>query len=160
VDARRHLKIAETLSRDTQNLRFTTRIYLSLAHLNSTEGEFDEARRYVELAIETAGPEPSDAFLGLVHRCNGYLHGRRSNWSEAVAYLEESLKLLERTDLPVEVGKTLLSLGIAYANRDEGDDRGRACEHLNAALSIFRQTQAQGYLAQVEVWLEDLGCRS
>jgi len=158
--AQHHLEMAETLSRDTQHLQFAPRIYLDLARLNATQGEFDQAQRCVQLALDAAGSEPSDVFFGLVHRCYGYLCSRHSDWDDAVRHLEESLKLLERTNLPVEVGKTRLSLGTAYATRDEEGDRGRACEHLLAAQSMFRQIQARGYLARVDAQLRELGCQS
>lgn len=159
-NARRHLEMAETQSRDTQLLRFAAGIYLDLARLNATQCEFGEAQKYIQLALDAAGSEPSDAFLGLMHHCYGYLYSRRSNWDDAVMHLEESLKFLEQANLPAEVGKTCLSLGTAYASRGEEGDRGRACEQLLAALSTFQQIQAGGYLAQVEVQLKDLGCQS
>ncbi len=158
-DARRHLETAETLSRDTQHLGFAPQIYLDLARLHVTQAKFDEARKYIQSALDASGPEPSDVFLGLMHHCYGYLHSRRSNWDDAVAYLEESLKSLERANLPAEVGKTRLSLGTAYANRGAEGDRGRACEQLLAALSIFRQIDARGYVAQVEERLKEVGWR-
>ncbi len=159
-DARRHFELAEAHSKETQHLQFEARIYLGLAHLCVTQGEFDEARRYVQAALDCAGPDPSDVFLGLVHRCYGYLHRRRSNWGDAIAHLEKSLRLLEGAKFPAEEGKTRLSLGTAYASRGEEGDRGRACEQLLAALSIFRQIEARGRLAQVEVQLKEMDCES
>jgi len=158
-DARRHLAMAETLSRDTQHLRFTPEIYLDLARLNATEGEFEEAWKYVQLSQEYAGPEPPDVLLGLMHRCRGHLHSQRRNWTEAVAHLEKSLRLLEPASLAAEVAKTSLSLATAYARRNAEDDGGRACEHLLAARSIFRRIEATGYLTEIEARLEELGCR-
>ena len=158
ADAECHLKTAEALSRDTQHLRFAAGICLDLGRLNATQGDFDEALKYIELALDAAGPEPSDAFLGLMHRCYGDLHGYRNNWDDAAAHLEESLMFLERAKLPAEVGKTRLGLGAAYASRGEEDDRGRACEQLLAALLIFRQIAARGYVSEVEARLRQLGC--
>lgn len=158
--ARRHLEMAETLSQDTQHFRFAPQIYLDLARLNATQGEFGETESYVQLALDAAGPEPPDVFLGLVHRCYGYLRGRLSDWDDAIRHFEESLKLLERSDLPAEAGQAHLSLGTAYASRGEEGDRGRACEHLLAAQSVFRQIQARGYLARVSERLGELGCQS
>jgi tetratricopeptide (TPR) repeat protein len=159
-DARHHLEIAEHLMRNTQQSRFAPAIYLGLAQLAATQGDPGEARKRLEQALKAAGPEPSGAFLGLVHRCRGYVHGRDNNWKGAVVHLERSLGLLESTNLPAEVGRTRLSLGTAYASRGQEGDRGRACEQLLAALSSFRQMQARGYVAEVEKRLEELGCRS
>jgi predicted ATPase len=159
-DARHHLEMAETLSRDMHHLRFAPRIYLDLARLSAAQGEFGEAENYVQLALDSAGSEPTDAFLGLVHRCYGTLRSRRGDWDDAVRHLEESLRFLERTNLLAEAGKAHLSLGTAYASRGEEGDGGRACEHLLAAQSIFRQIQARGYLARVGVRLKELGCQS
>ncbi|UCC61498.1 MAG: tetratricopeptide repeat protein [Anaerolineae bacterium] len=157
AEARRHLETAETLSRDTQHLRFAPGIYLDLARLNATQGEFDEAERCVKLALDAAGPKPPDLFLGLMHRCYGYLRGRQGNVGEAVMHLEESLKILEQAHLPVEVGKTRLSLGTAYANRGQEGDRGRAREQLLAAMSHLRQIGAQRHLARAGAQVEELG---
>lgn len=157
-DAERHLESAETLSRDTQHLRFAARIYVDMACLKAAQGDFDEAWKHVQLAVDSAGPEPSDAFLGSTHRCYGYLHSRRSDWNDAVAHLEKGVKFFERANLPAEVGKTRLSLGAAYAGCGQEGDRERACGHLHAALSIFRQIGARGYLAQAESWLGKMEC--
>jgi tetratricopeptide (TPR) repeat protein len=157
-DARRYLETAETLMRETQQSRFAPAICLALAQVSATRGELREARKYLGQALEAAGSEASDAFLGLVHRCQGYLQGCGNNWTDALAHLERSLTLLESANLPVEVGRTCLSLGTAYANRGQEGDRGRACEHLIAALSIFEQMGAQGYVAQVQMRLEESGC--
>jgi tetratricopeptide (TPR) repeat protein len=156
-DGRRHLEIAETLSRDKQQLRFAPRIYLDLARLSATQGEFDEASRSIQLALETAGPEPSDEFLGLLHRCRAYLHSRRGEWGDAVVHLKASLDLLARTKLPAEEGRTRLSLGEAYVSRGAEGDGERAREQWLAALSIFRQIEARGYVAQVDLRLAEIG---
>jgi hypothetical protein len=74
-----------------------------------------------------------------------------------VAHLEASLDLLARTKLPVEVGRTRLSLGEAYASRGGEGDRGRAREQWLGALSIFRQIKARGYVAQVDARLAEIG---
>jgi len=161
-DARRHLEMAETLSWDTQHLRFVPGIYLNLARLSVTQSRCDEARGCIELALAAAGPEPSEPFLGIVHRCYGDLHRCRRDWDDAVMHLEDSWAFLERAEIPAEVGKTRLSLGIAYAERyaerHEEGDRGHACEQLIGALAIFRRMQARGYVTEVEVRLRELGC--
>jgi DNA-binding SARP family transcriptional activator len=157
-DARRHLETAESLSKQTQHLRFAPQIYLCWARLNATQGRVDKAQASIRLALEYAGRDPSDGFLGLLHRCQGYVHSLQNNWDEAVVCLEDSLKFLERTNLPAELGKTCLDLGTAYANRDEEGDRGRACEQLLAAQAIFQQIDAQAYLARVEARLMEVGC--
>jgi adenylate cyclase len=156
AEAQRHLDIAAVLARDTQSLQFAPRIYLDLARLKAARGEFDAAWRDIQAAREAAGPEPSDAFLGFTQRCYGQVHSQRGDWDDAVACLEESLRLLERANLPAEVGKTHLSLGTAYARRGQEGDTGRAREQLRAALSIFQQIEARGYLAQVETRLQEL----
>ncbi|MGD9002504.1 MAG: tetratricopeptide repeat protein, partial [Anaerolineae bacterium] len=159
-DARHHLEIAENLMSNTHQSRFAPAIYLGLAQVSATQGEFSKARKRLEQALKAAGPQPSDAFVGLVHRCRGYLHSRDNNWEDAVVHLERSLRSLEPAGVPAEVGRTRLSLGTAYASRGQEGDRGRACEQLLAALSSFRQMQARGYIAEVEKRLEELGCRS
>ncbi len=160
ADARWHLEKAETLCQDMQHLRFAPRIYVDMARLNSTQGEIEKAWKCVQLAVDTAGPEPSDAFLGVTHRCYGILHGRHSNWDAAVAHLEKSLKFLKRANLPAEVGETRLSLSTAYATRGQEGDRERACDELHAALSIFQQIEARGYLARVVARLHEMECES
>ena len=158
-DARRHLEMAETVSRDTQHLRFLPGVYLNLAHLSVAQGRCDEAGRYIKQALDAAGPKPSDAFLGIMHRCQGTLHGQRGNWNDAVVHLQDSLTLLERVRIPAEVSKTCVSLGTAYASRNDEGDRGRACEQLLAALAIFQRIGAQGYLTEVEARLRKVGCQ-
>ncbi len=159
-DARHHLEIAEKLMTDTEQSRFAPAIYLDLAQLAATQGHLGEAHDLLQQALMAAGPEPPGAFVGLVHRCHGYVHSCDDNWEDAVAHLESSLRFLEPANLPAEVGRTRLSLGVAYASRGLGGDRGRACEQLLAALSLFQQMKARGYVAAVEKSLEELGCRN
>jgi tetratricopeptide (TPR) repeat protein len=158
-EALRHLGIADRLSQETQYSRFAPRVYLGMACVKAAQGEFDEARRLIGLAHDAAGPEPPDLFLGLMHRCFGHVQACCGNWDDAVTHLQESLEFLQRENLPAEVGRTCLSLGRAYASRDQEGDRGRAREHLLAAQCIFRQIEAQGYLLQVEEGLEKIGTR-
>ncbi|MBN2392961.1 MAG: tetratricopeptide repeat protein [Anaerolineae bacterium] len=159
-NARRHLEIAETMSEDRQQVQFVSQIDLELAYLNATQAggdddnRMDDAWKYVQLAKDSAGKDPSAAFMGLVHRCQGYLYGCQNRWNDAVKHLEKSLKFLEHANLPAEEGKTRLDLGVAYASRGEKDDREYACEQLRAARSLFQQIEAKGYLAQVEAHLK------
>ena len=155
-----HLEQADVLVRDTGQVRYAPALQLNLAHARATLGEHAEAQRCIEAAVQAAGPEPSDAFLGLMQRCGGYLHGCRREWSDAVSHLTQSVEHLERAKLLAEVGKARLSLGAAYASRGAEGDRGRACEQLLAAQSVFRQIQASGYLAQVQERLDEVGCRA
>jgi tetratricopeptide (TPR) repeat protein len=155
--ARHHLETAETLGRDREQLRFAPQIYLGLARLRATWGEFAEASAYIESALDAAGPEPPDVFVGLLRRCRAYLHSRREEWDDAVVHLEASLDFLERTELPAEVGRTRLRLGEAYASRGAEGDGERALEQWLAALSAFRRIKARGYVAQVEARLAEIG---
>ncbi len=157
-EARRHLETAERLSQETQHLRFAPQIYLCMARLDAREGQFDKAQAKAQLALEYAGREPSDGFLGLWHRCCGILHSLEGRWEDAVSHLERSLEFLERANLPAEVGKTRLELGAAYANRGQEGDRGRACEQLLAAQETFHQIRARPYLAQAEMQIAELAC--
>jgi tetratricopeptide (TPR) repeat protein len=156
-EARRHLEKAESLSHEMQQLRFIPQIYVDLARLSATRGEFDAASRYIELALEAAGPEPSDALLGLWHRCHAHMRGRLGEWDDAVAHLVASLDFLARTKLPAEVGRTRLDLGAAYASRNAEGDKGRAREQWLEALTIFRKIKARGYVAQVHLRIDEIG---
>jgi hypothetical protein len=128
-----------------------------LARLSTAEDALGKAKDYLHLARESAGPDPSDVFLGLAERCQAHLDGHRGEWDSAVRHLEESARLLGGSDLPAEVGKAQLALGEAYANRGMEGDGERACEHLLTARSVFKQIQAQGYLARVSALLRELG---
>jgi tetratricopeptide (TPR) repeat protein len=158
-DARQHLETSETMMRETQQFRFAPRIYLDLASLNAAQDAYDEAQECIRLAQEAAGEHPSDAFLGLMHACSGKLDARRGQWDDAVAHFERSTGFLQQAHLLGEVAKTNLRLGMAYLSRGREGDRGRACEQLLAALSLFRQMQARGYLAWVRARLDELGCQ-
>jgi tetratricopeptide (TPR) repeat protein len=155
--ARHHLETAETLGRDREQLRFAPQIYLDLARLCATRGEFAAASGYIESALDAAGPEPPNVFVGLLRRCRACLHGCREEWDDAVVHLEASLDFLERTELPAEVGRTRLRLGEAYASRGAEGDGERAREQWLAALSMFRRIKARGYVAQVEARLAEIG---
>jgi len=159
-DARRHLQLAKSLCEEKQLQKFLPRIALGLAHLSVARGAFDEAKGHIQAALDGAGPDPSDVFLGLARRCQGDLNRRQGNWRDSIQHLQESLRLLEGAMLPAEEGKTRLSLGTAYAARAEEGDTERACEQLIAAQAIFRQIEAVGRLAQVEALLTELGCET
>jgi len=158
-DALRHLQVAERLSEETQYSRFMPRIGLGMACIRATQGDIDEGRRLLRMAQEAAGAEPPDGFLGLLQRCYGHLDASCGRWEDAVTHLQESLEFLRKENLTAEMAKTRLSLGTAYASRDQEGDRGRAREQLLAAQSIFQKIGAQGYLLQVEGALEEIGVR-
>jgi class 3 adenylate cyclase/tetratricopeptide (TPR) repeat protein len=154
--ARQHLESAETLVRETQQSRFAPWLYLDLAHLEATDGQFGPAVRYLQMAQQAAGAQPTQVFLGWMHRCQGYIQARQGDWDAAISSLQSSLGYLEGTHFPAEIARTRLSLGIAYRKRNQEGDGGRASEQLLAALSLFRQIQAGGYVRQVQAELQDL----
>jgi class 3 adenylate cyclase/tetratricopeptide (TPR) repeat protein len=158
-EARQHLTTAQQLMKETEQLQFAPRLHLDLACLCANEGRYHEARDCIRKAREAAGAGPSDAFLGPMHACLGHLGALQGEWNGAVTHLEKSLRHLERAHLLGEVAKTHLSLGRALGSREREGDRGRACKQLLAALSLFRQMKARGYVAEVDRHLERLGCR-
>jgi tetratricopeptide (TPR) repeat protein len=156
--ARHHLQKAEELSLESHHRQFLPQIHLSWASLALLQGELEEVRSRLSMALDAAGTQPSDGFLGCLHRCHGQLQCRYGDFDRAASHLARSLEYFDRAGLLVEAGKTHLSLGTARAGRGEEDDRGRACEHWLAARSIFSQVGATGHLAQAEECLEQQGC--
>ena len=156
-NALNHLRAAERLSQETQYSRFAPRIYLGIARVSATQGNADESRRFLEMARAAAGAEPSDGLLGLLHRCQGHLCACCGDWDGAIMRFEKGLDFLRRENLQAEMGKTCLSLGTAYASRNQEGDRGRARERLLAAQAIFHRIEAQGYLAQADEGLREIG---
>jgi tetratricopeptide (TPR) repeat protein len=154
--ARQHLEKAEALVRETQQSRYAPWLCLDLAHLQATEGQFGAARRYLQMAQEAAGAQPTHVFLGWMHRCRGYIQAGQGDWDAAIVALQSSLSCVEGAHLPAEIARTRLSLGVAYRKRNQEGDGGRASEQLLAALSLFRQIQAGGYLRQVQAELQNL----
>jgi hypothetical protein len=108
------------------------------------------------MAQQAAGAQPAQVFLGCMHRCQGYIQVRQGNWDAAIGALQSSLICLEDTHLPAEIARTRLNLGNAYHHRNSEGDGGRAAEQLLAALSLFRQLQAGGYIRQVQAELQNL----
>jgi ATP/maltotriose-dependent transcriptional regulator MalT len=148
------------LSAEAHPARFLPWIYLHLATVSATEGAFERAARYVTQAEEAAGSQPSDQFSGRMHRCRAHVAAQRGDWDAAVMQLEESLHCLQRANLPVEGCRARLSLGRAYANRDQDGDRGRACEQLRAAMPLLTQIEATEELVRAKAQLERWNCRS
>lgn len=157
--ARHHLECAEALMREAHQFRFEPAIHLGLAHLRAAEADYAEAERRVQLALEAAGSVPSDVLVGQVHHCYGSLYIRCGRWDDAVSHLKKSRSVFERGGLPARLGRARLNLGIAYANRGEAGDTEHACEELLAALSLFQQLGAEGYLTRANMWLQRMDCR-
>jgi predicted ATPase/class 3 adenylate cyclase len=156
AQARQHLETAEALVREAQHSRFAPWVYLDLAHLQATEGQFAAAVGYLQMAQQAAGAQPAQFLLGCMHRCQGYIQAREGDWDAAVSTLQDSLSCVESTRLPAEIARTRLYLGIAYRRRNSEGDRGRAAEQLLTALSLFRHIQAGGYMRQVQAELQHL----
>ena len=154
--ARQHLERAEALVREAQHSRFAPWVYLDLAHLHATESQFAAANQYLQMAQQAAGAQPAQLFLGCMHRCQGYIQARQGNWDAAISALQNSLSCIESTHLPAEIARTRLILGIAYRHRNSEGDGGHAAEQLLAALSLFRQIQAGGFVRQVQAELQNL----
>jgi tetratricopeptide (TPR) repeat protein len=159
LDAARHsLEVAEALSLESHYSQFLPQIYLCWACLAVLQGELEEAGSRLSTALDAAGPDPSEGFLGRLHRCHGQLQRGYGNLDRAASHLAKSLDYYKQAGLLVEAGKTHRSLGTAWAERGQENDRGRACEHWLAARSIFSQVGATGRLAQAEECLEKQGC--
>lgn len=157
--ARHHLERAEALMREAQQFRFEPAIHLGLAYLRTAEGDCAEAERHLQLALEAAGSVPSDVLLGQVHHCYGSLYIRCGRWEDAVSHLKRSRTVFRQGGLPAGLGRARLNLGIAYANRREAGDKEHACEELLAALSLFQQLGAEGYLSRADMWVQRMDCR-
>ncbi len=156
VKAGQHLERAEALVRETQHSRFAPWVYLDQAHLQATEGQFGAANRYLQMAQQAAGTQAAPVFLGRMRHCQGYVQMRQGNWDAAITALQSSLSCVEGTHLLAEIARTRLDLGIAYRHRNSEGDGGRAAGQLLAALSLFRQIQAGGYIRQVQAELQNL----
>lgn len=156
-EARQHLESAEAQSRKTSHWRFAPRIYLDLARLCTTEGQHDRAQGHILQAVDAAGPGPPHLFLGHLHGCRGYMHACLDEWDAAIEQLEKGLDYMRRAELIVQEAQARLDLGTAYANRGQEGDRGRAHEHLRAALATFRRIEAKRFVAMARVQLVQLG---
>jgi tetratricopeptide (TPR) repeat protein len=154
--ARQHLETAKTQSRETSYLRFMPRIYLDLARLEAAQGRCARAQRAIEQAVQAAGSDPPDLFMGHLHGGYGTFYACRRDWDATIEHLGKSLVYLERAAVAALVGRTHLDLGTAYTNRGHADDRGHARTHLQAALATFQQIEACRFVAMAQVRLDQL----
>jgi len=138
--------------RETQHSRFALWVYLDLAHLQATEGQFAAATGLAD-GQQRQGRSRT-GFPGCMHRCQGYIQVRQGNWDAAIGALQSSLTCLEGTHLPQRSPERASPWQRLSPRNSEGD--GDALPSSCSRLSLFRQFTGWRLYRQVQAELQNL----
>jgi DNA-binding CsgD family transcriptional regulator len=119
-------------------------------------GDFDRAERLIGRMERRAEAVPRPWIQAVSARCRGLLLAARGDLDGAVAVLDLALVEHEPLDMPVERGRTLLSLGRVHRRRKE---KGAADRALRAAVAIFEEVGSQPWAARARSDLARIGLR-
>jgi uncharacterized protein YjbJ (UPF0337 family) len=91
-------------------------------------GQLDEAEASIPHTLETARRCESLSCAGMTLRTLALLRAAQERWGEARDVIEESIALLEKRDILIELGRALLVRASihAHANDMEAAERDRA----------------------------------
>jgi DNA-binding CsgD family transcriptional regulator len=119
-------------------------------------GELEQARSYLDAYAANAERLGSPAAIAGAARCQGLLAAAEGDPDAAFAAFQLSLGELGRITYPLELGRTLLCLGVV---RRQGRQKKAAREELEQALAIFEECGARPWAARTRAELERIGGR-
>jgi len=131
---------------------------LNLCFINKTEiywenKEIDRASKYSQKALELSYLLNDRYSIAEVHKLNGLIAKRQSNYTLAENYLLTSLRLNEELDQKLNAAETNHELGNLYT---ETGNNNFAMQYLMAALKYYTKITSKSKANQIEVQLQNL----
>jgi DNA-binding CsgD family transcriptional regulator len=119
-------------------------------------GELERAERLTNLLDASGEHFARPATLATAARCRAVLHAARGDLAEAQASLERALAFHEHAPIPLEVARTLLTLGQVERRRKQ---KARALETLTRSAAICDEIGARLWAERARSELGRLGPR-
>jgi class 3 adenylate cyclase/Tfp pilus assembly protein PilF len=134
------LKVLPNAKKDTAQVRLLAKLSAGMQAVNPDKG-IKYGERGVKLATELnweQGIAENNASIGL-----NYALGK-SDFTKGKLYFDKALKTYEELDLELELGKTLVNIGIVYQNQSSYN---KAIENYEKALKIFERLKEKERIA-------------
>ncbi|MFY9607143.1 MAG: sigma 54-interacting transcriptional regulator [Blastocatellia bacterium] len=134
------LRQALQLSTSIGDLLGVTLAQVGLADLHFSQGGYDQAREYLELAQERLKEEKSLSISGLIQRLTGKLEAASGRLPEAKQHIAQSVSIFTTTETTYELGLSHYEMGLLL--RSARDLKG-AESNLLRAREIFESLEAE-----------------
>jgi hydrogenase-4 transcriptional activator len=134
------LRQALQLSTSIGDLHGVTLAQVSLADLHFSQGGYDQAREYLELAQERLKEEKSLSISGLIQRLTGKLEQASGRLPEAKQHIAQSISIFTTTEITYELALSHYEMGLLL--KRARDLRG-AKSNLLQAKAIFERVGAE-----------------
>ena len=110
------------------------RSYLNLAKIASINGNTKESKGYLKTALAKAKEADNKPLLGHVYRDIGLVSAIEGEDFVAERYLKESVEILEKENVPLELGQSLYEYGCIIKQGELGNPE----EHWQRSKEIFQ----------------------
>lgn len=134
------LRQALQLSTSIGDLHGVTLAQVSLSDLHYSQGGYDQAREYLELAQERLKEEKSLSISGLIQRLTGKLEAAGGRLAEAKQHIAQSVSIFATAEITYELALSHYEMGLLL--RSAGDSKG-AEANLVQAKTIFESLGAE-----------------
>lgn len=134
------LKVLPNAKKDTAHVSLLAKLSASIQATNPDKG-IKYGEKGVKLATELdweQGIADNNVSIGL-----NYTLGK-SDFAKGKLYFDKALKTFEELDLKLQLGKTLVNIGIVYLNQSQYD---KSIENYEKALAIFEQLKEKERIA-------------
>jgi DNA-binding NtrC family response regulator/tetratricopeptide (TPR) repeat protein len=100
------------LSTSIGDLHGVTLAMVGLAEVHISQGGFDQAREYLELAQGRLKEEMDLPISGLIQRLTGQLEAACGRLAEAKQHIAQSISIFTTTDLPYDLARSFYEMGV------------------------------------------------
>lgn len=143
AEALKTLRQALHLSTSIGDLHGLTLAQVALAEIHFSQGRYDQAREYLELAQERLKEEKSLYISGLIQRLSGQIEAALGLLAEAKQHISQSISIFATTEIPYEAACSHYQMGLLL--KKAGDYTG-ARDHLLKAKDTFEKLGAKPYI--------------
>jgi len=126
----------------TISARFTP----TLSQLHLAEGNAAAGLQAAERALELAERVTARLEIGAAHRALGQAYEARGDRQSAEGHFRRSVDVLQTIQSRPELAQSLL----AFGRFELATDRDKAKELLQSALELFREIEADGWVAETQ----------
>lgn len=143
-----HADKARALSEETDNKEQMIRANLNLAKIAVKNGNTDGSKEHLKVALATAKEAGDKVLQGHVYRDIGHVSAIEGEDFVAERYIKESVDILEKENVPIELGQSLHEYGRVIERGKLGDSE----EYLRRSKEIFRSLGMPDVPPVVDVW--------
>jgi hydrogenase-4 transcriptional activator len=142
--ASKALREALALSTSVGDMQGVSLAHIGLAEFHFLQGDYEQAREYLDLAQSRLKEEKSLSAAGLIQRLTGQIEAASGRLTEAKQHIAQSLSIFTTIGFPYEVAKSHYEMGLLLQRAGEMRE---AESNLLLAKATFEKLGAEPILA-------------